>query len=186
MNDERIEMASARKDARILIYSHDTFGLGEDVPMATGNLNDGLIALKDGKMIVLRVPYPLGFYAKGLDGVIAAESKICDIDGDKGLLSYRGYTIEVEIHDGPYNNIKNWDYAGLIEVFNAEDGKGLGLRATTAGELSKAIEQALANHEGPTLIECALEREDTDAHHGLGASLRPTSPAARGELDVER
>src|SRR5712692_6115438 len=35
--------------------------------MSTGNLNDGLIALKDGKMIVLRVPYPLGFYAKGFD-----------------------------------------------------------------------------------------------------------------------
>ena len=33
-------------------------------------------------------------YSKGLDGVIAAESKICDIDGDLGLLSYRGYTIE--------------------------------------------------------------------------------------------
>ncbi len=38
--------------------------------MSTGNLNDGLIAMKDGKMIVLRVPYPLGFYAKGFDGRI--------------------------------------------------------------------------------------------------------------------
>jgi len=40
------------------------------VPMSTGNLNDGTIAYKDGKMIVLRVPYPLGFYAKGFDGRI--------------------------------------------------------------------------------------------------------------------
>ena len=31
---------------------------------------DGLVALKDGKMISLRVPYPLGFYAKGFDGRI--------------------------------------------------------------------------------------------------------------------
>ena len=38
--------------------------------MSTANLNDGLVALKDGKMIVLRVPYPLGFYAKGFDGRI--------------------------------------------------------------------------------------------------------------------
>ena len=45
-------------------------GLGEDVPISTGNLNDGLIAMKDGKMIVLRVPYPMGFYAKGFDGRI--------------------------------------------------------------------------------------------------------------------
>ena len=34
------------------------------------NLSDGLIALKDGKMVMLRVPYPLGFYAKGFDGRI--------------------------------------------------------------------------------------------------------------------
>ena len=52
------------------VDQHNTFGLGEDIPMSTGNLNDGLIALKDGKMITLRVPYPMGFYAKGLDGRI--------------------------------------------------------------------------------------------------------------------
>jgi citrate synthase len=33
-------------------------------------------------------------FSKGLDGVIAAESRICDIDGDVGRLSYRGYDIE--------------------------------------------------------------------------------------------
>jgi hypothetical protein len=52
------------------VDQHDTFGLGKDVPISTGNENDGLLALKDGKWIVLRVPYPLGFYAKGLDGRI--------------------------------------------------------------------------------------------------------------------
>jgi hypothetical protein len=52
------------------VDQHNTFGLGEDVPMSTGNLNDGLIAFKDGRMIVLRVPYPIGFYAKGFDGRI--------------------------------------------------------------------------------------------------------------------
>jgi len=39
------------------VDQHNTFGLGNDVPMSTGNLNDGLIALKDGKMVTLRVPY---------------------------------------------------------------------------------------------------------------------------------
>lgn len=33
-------------------------------------------------------------YAKGLAGVIAAESTICNIDGEAGLLSYRGYAIQ--------------------------------------------------------------------------------------------
>ena len=52
------------------VDQHNTFGLGKDVPMSTGNLNDGLIAFKDGKMVTLRVPYPMGFYAKGFDGRI--------------------------------------------------------------------------------------------------------------------
>jgi hypothetical protein len=61
---------SAESSYYTWVDQHNTFGLGDDVPMSTGNLNDGLIALKDGKMVVLRVPYPLGFYAKGFDGRI--------------------------------------------------------------------------------------------------------------------
>jgi hypothetical protein len=52
------------------VDQHDTFGLGKDVPMSTGNLNDGLIAFANGRMVVLRVPYPMGFYSKGFDGRI--------------------------------------------------------------------------------------------------------------------
>ena len=61
---------SAESSYYTWVDQHNTFGLGDDVPMSTGNLNDGLIAYKDGKMIVLRVPYPMGFYAKGFDGRI--------------------------------------------------------------------------------------------------------------------
>jgi len=61
---------SAESSYYTWVDQHNTFGLGHDVPMSTGNLNDGLIAFKDGQMIVLRVPYPLGFYAKGFDGRI--------------------------------------------------------------------------------------------------------------------
>jgi hypothetical protein len=50
---------------------HNVFGMGEDIPMSTANQMDGLVALdKDGKMVSIRVPYPLGFYAKGFDGRI--------------------------------------------------------------------------------------------------------------------
>ena len=48
----------------------DTFGLGKNVPFATGNLSDSLEALVDGKFVTLRVPYPMGFFAKGMDGRI--------------------------------------------------------------------------------------------------------------------
>lgn len=35
-----------------------------------------------------------GMYAKGLKGVVAAESKLSDIDGENGSLIYRGYPVE--------------------------------------------------------------------------------------------
>jgi pyruvate decarboxylase len=79
------------------------------------------------------------------------------------LINNHGYTIEVEIHDGPYNNIKNWDYAGLIGAFNAKDGRGRGLRATNGKELEEAIKVAVANRDGPTLIECIIDRDDASA-----------------------
>ena len=52
------------------VDQHNTAGLGEDVPMATGNLYDGVHALVDGEWVTMRIPYPLGFYTKGFDGRI--------------------------------------------------------------------------------------------------------------------
>ncbi len=48
----------------------NTLGLGDNVPINTGNESEGLLVLKDGEWVVLRVPYPLGFYTKWLDGRI--------------------------------------------------------------------------------------------------------------------
>ena len=61
---------SAESSYYTWVDQHNTFGLGEDVPMSTGNLNDGLIAFADSRMVVLRVPYPMGFFSKGFDGRI--------------------------------------------------------------------------------------------------------------------
>jgi hypothetical protein len=61
---------SAESSYYTWVDQHDTFGLGKDVPISTANLNDGLVAFKDGRMVVLRVPYPMGFYSKGFDGRI--------------------------------------------------------------------------------------------------------------------
>jgi hypothetical protein len=52
------------------VDQHNAVGLGKDVPISTGNENDGFNALVDGKMVVLRIPYPMSFYAKGLDARI--------------------------------------------------------------------------------------------------------------------
>src|SRR5207244_858116 len=56
----------------IWVDQFDTFGLGKDVPIATGTGSDSLLALlpATGRFVVLRVPFPMGFYQRGLDGRI--------------------------------------------------------------------------------------------------------------------
>ncbi|MGV3503232.1 MAG: hypothetical protein ACO1O1_05955 [Adhaeribacter sp.] len=61
---------SAESSYYTWVDQFNTFGLGSNVPINTGNESEGLLALKDGKWVVLRVPYPLGFYTKWLDGRI--------------------------------------------------------------------------------------------------------------------
>jgi len=52
------------------VDQHNAVGLGNDVPISTADENDGYAALVDGKMVMLRIPYPISFYTKGLDARI--------------------------------------------------------------------------------------------------------------------
>ena len=52
------------------VDQHDILGLGPNTPIGTGNFSDALHALAYGKVVELRVPYPMGFFAKGVDGRI--------------------------------------------------------------------------------------------------------------------
>jgi hypothetical protein len=61
---------SAQASYYAWVDQHDTLGLGRGVPIATGNLADSLEALVNGRWVTLRLPYPMGFHAKGLDGRI--------------------------------------------------------------------------------------------------------------------
>lgn len=61
---------SAESSYYTWVDQFNTLGLGENIPINTGNESEGLLVLKDGEWIVLRVPYPLGFYTKWLDGRI--------------------------------------------------------------------------------------------------------------------
>ena len=79
----------------------DTFGLGKNVPIATGNGNDALLALLpgSGRFVILRVPYPMGFYSKGMDGRI-----------DDPQAGWKGKGL--------------WATYGTRTPFHAEGGKG--------------------------------------------------------------
>ncbi|MEE8130489.1 MAG: hypothetical protein V3T48_09385 [Vicinamibacterales bacterium] len=50
----------------------NTLGLGANIPIADGSTSDSLLALdpETGEWVILRVPYPMAFYSRGLDGRI--------------------------------------------------------------------------------------------------------------------
>ena len=77
----------------------DTLGLGKNTPIVTGNSSDSLIALVNGKWVVMRVPYPLGFFAKGMDGRI-----------DDAKTGWKGKGV--------------WTTWGTRTPFHSETGKG--------------------------------------------------------------
>jgi hypothetical protein len=65
-----VESGSADSAYYDFVDRFDMLGVGKDVPIATGNLSEGLLALVNGKFMTFRVPYPMGFFAKGMDGRI--------------------------------------------------------------------------------------------------------------------
>jgi hypothetical protein len=93
------ERGSAEGSYYTWVDQFDTLGLGANTPINTGNLSEGLLALKDGKWVVMRVPYPLGFYSKWMDG---------RIDDPKGGWKGRGV----------------WATVSTRAPFHMETGKG--------------------------------------------------------------
>ena len=70
------------------VDQQNIIGLGKDTPIATGSNSDSLIALnpQTKKWTYFRIPYPLGFYARGLDGRIDDANA-----GWKGRALYSNY-----------------------------------------------------------------------------------------------
>ncbi len=64
------DSGSAEASYYTWVDQFDTSGLGPNTPINTGNASEGLLALKDGKFLVFRVPYPTGYYTKWMDGRI--------------------------------------------------------------------------------------------------------------------
>jgi hypothetical protein len=55
----------------VWIDLHDTFGMGKDTPFIPGSNSDSMVAVQPGgDMMVMRVPYPMGYFPRGVDGRI--------------------------------------------------------------------------------------------------------------------
>jgi hypothetical protein len=88
-----VDSASADSAYYDFVDRFDLLGVGKDIPVSTGNLSEGLLALVDGKFLMFRVPYPMGFFAKGMDGRIDNPS-----GGWKGKALYTTYATRAPFH----------------------------------------------------------------------------------------
>jgi len=75
------------------------------------------------------------------------------------LLNNAAYTIEVQIHDGPYNVINNWRYAQLVDVFRGEQSGAKTFRVSSNQQLLDAIDEAI-NTDALCFIEVFLDKDD--------------------------
>ncbi|XP_030480384.1 pyruvate decarboxylase 1 [Cannabis sativa] len=99
------------------------------------------------------------------------------------LINNGGYTIEVEIHDGPYNVIKNWDYTGLVNAIHNGEGKCWTTKVRTEEDLVNAISTA-TNEQKDSLcfIEVFAHKDDTSKEllewgsRVSAANSRPPNP----------
>ncbi|KAF7021324.1 hypothetical protein CFC21_034298 [Triticum aestivum] len=99
------------------------------------------------------------------------------------LINNGGYTIEVKIHDGPYNVIKNWNYTGLVEAFHNGEGNSYTAKVRTEEELEEAIEASLGPHKDSLcFIEVIVHKDDTSKEllvwgaRLFAANSRPPNP----------
>ncbi|XP_058228236.1 pyruvate decarboxylase 2-like isoform X2 [Rhododendron vialii] len=99
------------------------------------------------------------------------------------LINNGGYTIEVEIHDGPYNVIKNWNYTGLVDAIHNGEGNCWTMKVRCEEELIEAIEMATGEKKDCLcFIEVIVHKDDTSKEllewgsRVSSANSRPPNP----------
>ncbi len=88
-----VDSASADSAYYNFVDRFDMLGVGKNIPMATGNESEGLLALVDGKFLTFRVAYPMGYYGKGMDGRIDDPNA-----GWKGKAIYTTFATRAPFH----------------------------------------------------------------------------------------
>ncbi|VVA39549.1 PREDICTED: pyruvate [Prunus dulcis] len=78
------------------------------------------------------------------------------------LLNNGGYMTEEQFHFGPYNVIKNWNYAALVDAIHNGEGKCWTTKVHCEEELVEAIKTATEDKEECLcFIEVVLHMDDT-------------------------
>jgi len=72
------------------------------------------------------------------------------------VLNNKGYGTERFLHEGPFNDIPNWHYHRICDLF----GNGVGFEVHTEGALEEALQRALATENTFSVLNVHLRQDD--------------------------
>ena len=93
----------------------------------------------------------------GLEGIVAAESEICYIDGDAGILSYRGYNIHTLAENATFEEVIFLLWNGVLPK---------------QAELDELKKDLVAHREIPAEVTAFLKQVGKSDAHGRAAHRR--------------
>jgi streptogramin lyase len=101
------ETGSAEMPYYIWVDQFDTFGMGKNMVIVCGTNSDSLVVFNPAKekFTILRIPYPLSFYTRGLDGRI-----------DDAKAGWKGRGLWASYDDDPVLFIENTLRSNLVHI----------------------------------------------------------------------
>jgi citrate synthase len=135
---------------------------------AEGLKNESPSAIAVPETIGVRTVFDMAA-TKGLEGVVAAQTSICFIDGDKGILSYRGYDINELAPKATFEEVVHLLWEGHLP---------------SADELAHLKRELVAHRELPPPAMKVL-RDVADKMGPMDALRTVTSALAAGRADAD-
>ncbi len=127
--------------------------IGWSLPAALGVGLANTLSSNSGRLLAVIGDGALQAVVQGLSTTMRYEVDVTVVLVNNGI-----YTIEEQIHDGPYNELVNWDYVGIVNAMK-RDHDSLALRATSKAELDDVLKDA-SGRRGFVLIEACIDRND--------------------------
>ncbi|KAI4306853.1 hypothetical protein L6164_030097 [Bauhinia variegata] len=100
------------------------------------------------------------------------------------VINNRCYGTEAAIHDGPYNDIKNWDYSSYVNAIHNGRGKAWTSKVHSEKELAVAVEEAMGNKKDHLcFIEAIVDAHDISRElHVFGSRLASSNSSFSAQL----
>ena len=116
-------------------------------------------------------------YSPGLAGVVAGETALSLVDGERGRLLYRGFRIGDIVNHGTYSAVANLLWTGEWDPRPARHGPGAA-RGDDGPARPAADDQADGRPADRGLGLGRRPEPDVAAHRGPGARITAASPSA--------